>query len=74
MGVATNTSSETQLQKEFRYLKQTYEDLKSSFFSQETFFKEISMGMSSDYKLAIAEGSTMIRVGSFIFGARDYAK
>jgi len=74
MGVATNTSSETQLQKEFRYLKQTFEDLKSSFFPQEAFFKEISMGMSSDYKLAIAEGSTMIRVGSFIFGARDYAK
>jgi len=74
MGIATNTVSETQLQKEFRYLKHTFDELKSSFFSQEAFFKEISMGMSSDYKLAIVEGSTMIRVGSFIFGARDYSK
>ncbi|PIQ21015.1 MAG: YggS family pyridoxal phosphate-dependent enzyme [Cytophagales bacterium CG18_big_fil_WC_8_21_14_2_50_42_9] len=74
MGIATNTNSEAQLQKEFRYLKQTFADLKSSFFVQEATFKEISMGMSSDYKLAIAEGSTMIRVGSSIFGARDYSK
>ena len=74
MGIATNTSSEAQLQKEFRYLKHTFNNLKSTFFQQETDFKEISMGMSSDYKLAIAEGSTMIRVGSFIFGARDYSK
>ena len=74
MGIATNTSSEAQLQKEFRYLKNTFNHLKTNFFAQEATFKEISMGMSSDFKLAIAEGSTMIRVGSSIFGARDYSK
>ena len=74
MGVATNTDSETQLQKEFRYLKSTFYELQHKFFPHDPDFKEISMGMSSDYKLAIAEGSTMIRVGSSIFGARDYSK
>jgi len=74
MGIATNTSSETQLRKEFRYLKYCFEELKAEFFPDNAAFKEISMGMSSDYQLAIAEGSTMIRVGSSIFGARNYAK
>ncbi|MGV3588847.1 MAG: YggS family pyridoxal phosphate-dependent enzyme [Adhaeribacter sp.] len=74
MGIATNTSSETQLCKEFRYLKNCFEELKADFFPDNAAFKEISMGMSSDYQLAIAEGSTMIRVGSSIFGARNYAK
>lgn len=74
MGIATNTSSETQLRKEFRYLKSCFEEIKAEFFQNNQAFKEISMGMSSDYQLAIAEGSTMIRVGSSIFGARNYAK
>ncbi|KAA5539368.1 YggS family pyridoxal phosphate-dependent enzyme [Adhaeribacter rhizoryzae] len=74
MGIATNTSSETQLRKEFRYLRKCFEELKTIFFPDKAAFKEISMGMSSDYQLAIAEGSTMIRVGSSIFGARNYAK
>ena len=74
MGVATNTNSEAQLQKEFRYLKSVFNELQQKYFPDSPDFKEISMGMSSDYKLAIAEGSTMIRVGSSIFGARDYSK
>jgi hypothetical protein len=73
MGIATNTSSETQIAQEFKFLKNTFDDLKKTYFSESPAFKEISMGMSSDYKLAIAEGSTMIRVGSSIFGARNYA-
>lgn len=74
MGIATNTTSETQLRKEFRALKSCFENLKQRFYAQDESFKEISMGMSSDYELAIAEGSTMIRVGSSIFGARNYNK
>ena len=74
MGIATNTSSETQLRKEFRYLKSCFDELKAEFFPNTPAFKEISMGMSSDYQLAMEEGSTMIRVGSSIFGARNYAK
>jgi len=72
MGIATNTTAKIQLTKEFRFLKSTFLDLKKEFFAQTEAFKEISMGMSSDYQLAIAEGSTMIRVGSSIFGARNY--
>jgi PLP dependent protein len=73
MGIATNTYSQTQLRKEFRYLRKCFEELKKEFFQNNPDFKEISMGMSSDYQLAIEEGSTMIRVGSSIFGARNYA-
>lgn len=74
MGIATNTSSETQLRKEFQALKACFEMLKSQFFPTAEYFTEISMGMSSDYKLAVAEGSTMVRVGSSIFGGRNYMK
>jgi PLP dependent protein len=74
MGIATNTSDENQLRKEFRFLKSAFEQLKQQFFAQADSFREISMGMSSDFVLAIEEGSTMVRVGSSIFGARNYAK
>ncbi|AKQ45690.1 alanine racemase [Rufibacter radiotolerans] len=74
MGVATNTEDEEHLQKEFRRLKGYFNALKEEFFQDAPYFKEISMGMSSDYQLAIAEGSTMIRVGSAIFGHRNYAQ
>ena len=73
MGIATNTSSADKLKKEFQKLKLIFEELKRDFFPAADSFSEISMGMSSDYKLAIAEGSTMIRVGSSIFGERNYA-
>ncbi|QNF34557.1 YggS family pyridoxal phosphate-dependent enzyme [Adhaeribacter swui] len=72
MGIATNTDSEGQLQREFKFLKNTFTSFKETYFSNSPEFKEISMGMSSDFELAIAEGSTMIRVGSSIFGARNY--
>ncbi|WP_066838022.1 YggS family pyridoxal phosphate-dependent enzyme [Rufibacter ruber] len=73
MGVATNTQDQAQLQREFKSLKNIFETLKQEFFPQAHHFREISMGMSSDYQLAIAEGSTMIRVGSAIFGYREYS-
>ena len=71
MGMATFTEDENQIKKEFTLLKTVFDDLKlikSCNFKHET----ISMGMSGDYTLAIACGSTMIRVGSSIFGERNY--
>ena len=70
MGIATNNASELQTKAEFHELKVLFDGIKLSFFRKEESFKEISMGMSSDYKLAIAEGSTMVRIGSSIFGKR----
>jgi pyridoxal phosphate enzyme (YggS family) len=70
MGVATFTNDEAQLRREFRELRGYFELLKQRYFASQPAFKEISMGMSADYKLAIEEGSTLIRVGSAIFGAR----
>lgn len=72
MGMATNTENETQVKKEFKNLKAFFERLKSEYFAQNECFKILSMGMSGDYLLAIEEGSTMVRVGSAIFGARNY--
>lgn len=70
MGMATNTQSERVIKEEFYELKTLFSGIKQSFFADDKAFKEISMGMSSDYKIAIAQGSTMVRVGSLIFGAR----
>jgi PLP dependent protein len=70
MGMATNTENTTQIVDEFRTLEGLFQVLKSNYFKYNPNFKEISMGMSGDYTLAIQEGSTMIRVGSSIFGNR----
>ncbi|MDQ7947359.1 MAG: YggS family pyridoxal phosphate-dependent enzyme [Pedobacter sp.] len=70
MGIATNTALEGQTKAEFQELKVLFDGIKVSFFRKEESFKEISMGMSSDYKLAIEQGSTMVRIGSNIFGKR----
>jgi len=70
MGIATNTANEKQTSIEFNELKVLFDGIKVSYFRKEDSFKEISMGMSSDYKLAIEEGSTMVRIGSNIFGKR----
>lgn len=72
MGVATFTQDQDQLKGEFSTLRGYYEEIKNAFFADKAWFREISMGMSSDYELAIAEGSTMVRVGSAIFGHRNY--
>ncbi len=70
MGMATYTDDEQQIRREFRHLKNIFDRLKSNYFSGKDNFKEISMGMSGDYRIAIEEGSTIIRVGSKIFGER----
>lgn len=70
MGMASFTDDNAQVKHEFTHLKTIFDNLKSSYFSDSTHFREISMGMSGDYKTAIEQGSTMIRVGSSIFGER----
>ena len=57
---------------EFRSLKEFFVELKSDFFTEKEYFREISMGMSHDYKIAIEEGATIIRIGTSIFGNREY--
>lgn len=74
MGMATNTDDEEQIRKEFHTLHSFFKELKESYFKDEPAFKELSMGMSDDYPIAIEEGSTLIRVGTMIFGERDYSK
>lgn len=70
MGMATYTSDNEQVKKEFRFLADCFKTLKEKFFKQDEDFREISMGMSGDYEIALKEGSTMIRIGSLIFGER----
>ncbi len=67
MGMASNVDNEQQIRKEFKILKSIFEELKQNYFPNDTNFKELSMGMSSDYQLAIEEGATIVRVGSKIF-------
>ncbi|MBS1586842.1 MAG: YggS family pyridoxal phosphate-dependent enzyme [Bacteroidetes bacterium] len=72
MGMATNTDNEWQIRKEFRKLHDTLEVIKRSEFLGRDHFDTCSIGMSSDYKIAIEEGGNMIRVGSLLFGERKY--
>ncbi|WPU96296.1 YggS family pyridoxal phosphate-dependent enzyme [Mucilaginibacter sabulilitoris] len=70
MGIATNTKNEKQIKEEYYELKTFFDGIKQSYFRKIETFNTLSMGMSSDYKLAIEQGSNMIRVGSTIFGSR----
>ena len=72
MGMATFTNDKEQIRQEFKTLKQSFDQLKINIYNSNSDFKEISMGMSGDYQIAIEEGSTMVRVGSSIFGVRNY--
>lgn len=72
MGMATFTDDDAEIRNEFKSLHDFFTELKNSYFSNDDNFREISMGMSDDYPIAIEEGSTMIRVGSKIFGVRNY--
>lgn len=72
MGMATFTEDETEIKKEFDSLKQFFNEIKQNYFVDRDTFREISMGMSHDYPLAIEAGSTLVRVGSKIFGERIY--
>ncbi len=69
MGLATNTDDQNQIRREFRGLKNLYDRL-ASLAHPRAEFRELSMGMSGDYQIAVEEGSTLVRVGSAIFGAR----
>ena len=72
MGMATFTDDKVQVKHEFQTLKKIFDTLKNSYFVDNQSFKDISMGMSDDYKMAIEEGSTMVRIGSLLFGKRVY--
>ena len=72
MGMATNTDDPAQVEAEFASLSALFRRMKETHFSDAPSFKEVSMGMSDDYPLAIRQGSTLIRIGSRIFGARNY--
>jgi len=72
MGMATYTENEDTIRSEFKDLVHIFNQLKKTYFSKNDDFKEISMGMSGDYKIAIEEGATMVRIGSLLFGARNY--
>lgn len=72
MGMATFTDNQQQVRQEFRGLKGLFDRIKAVYFNDEDCFQILSMGMSDDYLIAIEEGSTLVRVGSAIFGAREY--
>jgi uncharacterized pyridoxal phosphate-containing UPF0001 family protein len=67
MGMASLTADEQQVRAEMKQLKMYFDQLKQTYFSSRPEFKTISMGMSGDYKIALEEGSSMIRVGSLLF-------
>ena len=71
MGMATNTEDTNIIREEFEGLKQLFSEIKQQYFIGDNRFTEISMGMSSDYEIAIASGSTMVRIGSLLFGNRN---
>ena len=70
MGMASFVDDQDQVRREFQSLKRIFDELKQGIFQNNSQFHHISMGMSGDYKMAIKEGSTMVRVGSSIFGSR----
>ncbi len=70
MGMATFTEDKSQVRDEFRALKNIFTQLKNTLFDDNVAFTQISMGMSGDYKIAVEEGSTMLRIGSALFGKR----
>lgn len=72
MGMATNTDDENEIRAEFRKIKQVLDLLHEGCLHDSDCFREISMGMSDDYQIAVEEGSTLVRVGHSIFGERQY--
>lgn len=74
MGMASNTDDPVQVRREFRGLKEFLERMKKNKYPSNVDLKELSMGMSADYQIALEEGSTLVRIGSAIFGERVYSK
>ena len=72
MGMATNTDNEARIRKDFALIYDLYKGIKDEYLSDLPDFKILSMGMSGDWKLAVEEGSNMVRIGSAIFGDRVY--
>ena len=72
MAMATNTDDDAEIRREFAEAHHVFYTLREGCFFGDEHFCELSMGMSDDYRLAIAEGSTMVRIGTTIFGAREY--
>ena len=72
MGMATNTDNETEIRKEFQRIVGVFREMKSGIMAKNPAFDIVSKGMSDDYRIAVEEGSTMVRVGSHIFGPRQY--
>ncbi|MDP2723467.1 MAG: YggS family pyridoxal phosphate-dependent enzyme [Bacteroidales bacterium] len=72
MGMATFTDDTNQVTREFKQLSAIFHQLKSNYFKSQDSFCEISMGMSDDFQIAIQAGSTMVRIGTGIFGSRNY--
>jgi pyridoxal phosphate enzyme (YggS family) len=71
MSMATYTNDTKQIYREFKYLSDLFKTIKDNYFTDNEYFKEISIGMSGDYKIAVDCGSTMVRIGSNIFGERN---
>ena len=74
MGMASFVEDENQIRGEFQTLKRVYDKVREKYISTRPQFNELSMGMSGDYRIAIECGSTMVRIGTTIFGARNYSK
>lgn len=72
MGMATFTDDMIQVRKEFRHISRFFNQIKNKYFSGNEYFRDLSIGMSGDYETAIEEGATIIRIGSLIFGERNY--
>lgn len=72
MGMATFTEDEKKIRQEFQFLKQLFEEIKKMKSFANILMEELSIGMSGDYQIAVEEGSTMVRIGTTIFGARNY--
>jgi len=72
MGMATFTENREQIRQEFQHLNAIFETLRGSYFKEKPYFNQRSIGMSGDYELALEEGTTMVRIGSLIFGPRNY--
>jgi hypothetical protein len=72
MGMATYTENSNQIREEFRHLKRIFDRMKDSQFKNQDSFDQLSCGLSGDYALAIEEGSNLVRIGSLIFGPRNY--
>jgi uncharacterized pyridoxal phosphate-containing UPF0001 family protein len=70
MGMASFTDEMAQVREEFRTLRRTFQDIRALYFGDKESFDVLSMGMSGDYPVAVEEGSTMVRIGTSIFGSR----